>query len=147
MRTAALAATLMLLVACAKKEEAPAPAAPPPPPPAPTVADFAGTWNSETTIAGATAPVKTTLVINADGTGTMNAEGRPPVALTLSMSGDSLIAQSGEYESLVRKGTKVSIRTANVKNGNTLSGTVLATYKLAKGDTTATGTMTATKAP
>ena len=147
MRTAALAATLMLLVACAKKEEAPAPAAPPPPPPAPTVADFAGTWNSETTIAGATAPVKTTLIINADGTGTMTAEKRPPVALTLSMSGDSLIAVSAEYESLVRKGTKVTIRTANVRTGSTLTGTVLATYKLAKGDTTVAGSMTATKAP
>jgi hypothetical protein len=147
MRTATLATTLMLLAACAPKKEAPAPAAPPPPPPAPTVADFAGTWNAETIMPGAKAPVKTSLVINADGTGQMHAEGRDPVPLTLSMSGDSLIAVSAEYESLLRKGVKVTIRTANVKSGTGLSGVVVATYKGKKGDEVANGTMSATKAP
>jgi len=146
MRSAVLAASLLLL-ACAPKEKAPEPAAPPPPPPAPTVADFAGTWNATTNMTGAEKPVETQLVINADGTGTMNAAGRDPVPLTLSMSGDSLIAVSAEYESLIRKGVKVTIRTANHRGGDELHGTVVATYKTAKGDEVVNGTMTAKKAP
>ena len=147
MRSAVLAASLLLL-ACAPKEQAEAPAALPPPPPAPTVADFAGTWNAETVMPGAAAPIKTTLTINADGTGQMVAEGRAePVPLTYSISGDSLIAVSGEYESLVRKGTMVTIRTANVRGGPGLTGVVYAVYKGAKGEETANGTMTAAKAP
>lgn len=146
MRFAVLAASLLFL-ACAKKEEAAEAPAPPPPPPAPTVADYAGTWNATTSMTGAEKPVETQLVINADGTGVMNAPGREPVAMTLSISGDSLIAVSAEYESLIRKGTKVTIRTANHRGGDELHGNVVATYKTAKGDEVVTGTMTAKKAP
>ena len=146
MRSAVLAASLLLL-ACAPKEKAPEPAAPPPPPPAPTVADFAGTWNATTNMTGAEKPVETTLTLNADGTGTMTAAGRDPIPLTLSMAGDSLIAVSAEYESLLRKGVKVTIRTANHRGGDELHGNVVATYKTAKGDEVVAGTMTAKKAP
>jgi hypothetical protein len=143
MRSAVLAS--LLLVACAPKEQAEAPA-PPPPPPAMTVADFVGTWNATTNLPGSP-PVETQIVINADGTGTMNAAGRDPIPLTLSMSGDSLVAVSAEYESLLRKGTKVTIRVANHKGGDELHSNVIATYKMASGDTVVTGTMTAKKAP
>jgi hypothetical protein len=145
MRPAVLAASLLLL-ACAPKEEAPAPEAAPPPPPAPTVADFAGTWNATTTLPGSQ-PVETQIVVNADGTGQMIAAGRDPVPLTLSINGDSLIAVSGEYESLLRKGTKVTIRVANHRGGDELHSNVIATYKSASGEEVVNGTMTAKKAP
>ena len=143
MRIAALAA--LLLIACAPKEQAEAPAAPPPPP-APTVADFAGTWNATTTLPGSQ-PVETQIVVNADGTGQMLAAGRDPVPLTLSINGDSLIAVSAEYESLLRKGTMVVIRVANHRGGDELHSNVIATYKSASGEEVVNGTMTARKAP
>lgn len=143
MRSAVLAASLLFL-ACAPKEQAEAPA--PPPPPGPTVADFVGTWNATTTLPGAE-PVQTQIVVNADGTGQMIAAGRDPVPLTLSISGDSLIAQSAEYESLLRKGTMVTIRVANHRGGDELHSIVVATYKSASGEEVVNGTMTATKAP
>lgn len=143
MRTAALAVSLIALAACAPKEQAEAPA----PPPAPSVADFAGTWNSTVTMAGATAPVETQLVGAADGSWTMNAAGRDPIPLTVSVVGDSLIAVSAEYESLIRPGVKVTIRTASVRSGDAMTGNVVATYKAAAGDEVVNGTMTSTKAP
>jgi len=146
MRTAALA--LLFIAACAPKEKpAEPPAAPPPPPPAPSVADYAGTWNTTVTMTGAKAPVETQLVSAADGSWTMVAKDRAPVPLTMSMSGDSLIAVSAEYESLIRKGVMVSIRTASVRSGDSMNGVVVATYKTKKGDEVVNGTMTATKAP
>lgn len=144
MRTAALAASL-LFVACASKEQAEAPA-PPPPPPAPTVADFAGVWNTTTNIPGAQ-PVETQIVVNADGSGHMAAAGRDAIPLSFSISGDSLVAVSAEYESLLRKGVKVTVRTASVRTDGGMSGNVIATYKTPAGDETATGTMTSIKAP
>jgi hypothetical protein len=145
MRSAVLAASLLLL-ACAPKEEAPAPEAAPPPPPAPTVADFAGTWNATVSMTGAQ-PIEVQIVVNADGSGSMNAAGRDPIPLTLSISGDSLIAVSAEYESLIRKGTKVTTRVANHRGGDELHSNVVATYKSAAGDEVVNGTMTAKKAP
>jgi hypothetical protein len=143
MRTAALAVSLIMLAACAPKEQAEAPA----PPPAPSVADFAGTWNTTVTMTGAAAPVETQLVGSADGTWNMLAAGRDPVPMTVSLMGDSLIAVSAEYESLIRSGVKVMIRTASVRSGDTMTGNVVATYKTATGDEVVTGTMTSTKAP
>lgn len=143
MRTAALAVSLIVCAACAPKEQAEAPA----PPPAPTVADFAGTWNTTVTMAGAAAPVETQLVGSADGTWNMIAAGRDPVPMTVSLVGDSLIAVSAEYESLIRPGVKVTIRTASVRNGDAMTGNVVATYKAAGGDEVVNGTMTSTKAP
>ena len=146
MSSAVLAASLLFL-ACAPKEKAPEPAAPPPPPPAPTVADFAGTWNATTSMTGTEKPVEAQMVVNADGTGPLNAPGRDPIPLTLSMSGDSLVAVSAEYESLIRKGVKVVARFATHRGGDELHGTVVATYKTTKGDEVVNGTLTAKKAP
>jgi hypothetical protein len=146
MRSAVLAASLLFL-ACAPKEKAPEPAAPPPPPPAPTVADYAGTWNATTSMTGTEKPVEAQLVINADGTGNLIATGRDPVPVTLSVAGDSLIAVSAEYESLIRKGVKVVARFAIHRGGDELHGNVVATYKTSKGDEVVNGTLTAKKAP
>ena len=144
MRTAALAVSLVFVAACAPKEQA---EAPPPAPPVVTLADFAGTWNATTTMTGAAAPVETQLVGTSEGSWSMIAAGRDPIPLTVSLSGDSLIAVSAEYESLIRPGVRVTIRTANVRSGDTMNGNVVATYKSASGDEVVTGTMTATKAP
>lgn len=143
MRIAALFA-LVALTACAPKEEE----TPPPPPPAgPTVADFAGTWNVGALLEGTPDTVKSTLTGAADGTWTMSLEGRPNIPVTASMSGDSLVTQTAEYESVLRKGVMVTVRTAAVMMNGMMHGNMEATYKSASGSEVVKGTITGSKAP
>lgn len=145
MRSRSAFIILALVAACAPKE-APKPAAPPPPPAA-TIADFAGTWQVTATITGAAKPVASVLAGTAADSGwSITLEGRPKMALTVSMSGDSLIAVSPEYESVLRKGVKVTTRIAGVMKNGQMEGNVVATYKTAKGDEVVPGTFTGTKA-
>ncbi len=146
MRSPVLAASFVILIACAKSEPPPEPAAPPPPPPL-TPADFAGTWNTAVTLTGVEKPVETVLTGSADGmTWTMSTAGRDPVSLTASMSGDSLVLMSAEYESFVRKGVMVTTRTASVKSGEMLMGNAVATYKAKAGEEVVLGTTHSTRA-
>lgn len=148
MRAAALVLSFALLTACAPKDEAPAAdQAAVQAPAAPTVADFAGNYQVTAIIGTDTVP--STMALTADGAGsTISLPGRPNVALTLSMSGDSLVSQSAEYESVLRKGTMVTTRTAVAKAADgSLAGTVTATYKATGGEQVATGSITGTKTP
>jgi len=145
MRAIALLLTAAVLTACAaKEEEAPAPA----PPAAPTVADFAGTWNVKSVLEGTPDTVPSTITGTADAASwTMSLEGRPNIPVTVSMSGDSLVIQTAEYESVLRKGVMVTVRTANVLSNGTLMGNLVATYKTPEGEQVVRGTTTGTKAP
>ena len=145
MRAIALLLTAAVLTACAaKEEEAPAPA----PPAAPTVADFAGTWNVKSVLEGTPDTVPSTLTGTADpASWTMSLEGRPNIPVTISISGDSLVGQSAEYESVLRKGVMVTVRTASVLSNGTLMGNLVATYKTPEGEQVVRGTLTGTKAP
>jgi hypothetical protein len=141
MRAVATLLTVALLSACAPKEEAP-----PPPPAAPTVADFAGTWNLSSVLEGTPDTVKSTLTGSADGsTWTLSLEGRPNVPVTASIVGDSLVGQSAEYESVLRAGVMVTVRTATVMSNGSLVGNLVATYKTPTGEQVVKGTMTGTK--
>jgi len=154
MRTAQALLVLAALTACAPKEGAktettamaPAPAMAPA---AKTPASFAGTWSTTATLDGAPKPVPSTLVGSADGaTWTLSLEGRPNVSATASMSGDSLIIQSAEYESVLRKGVMVTTRTATVMSDSTMMmGNMVASYKTAKGVEEVKGTIMSTRAP
>jgi hypothetical protein len=141
MRIAALFA-LVAIAACAPKEEEA-----PPPPATPTVADFAGTWNLASVLEGTPDTVRTSITGAADGAWTLTLEGRPPVPLTVSMSGDSLVSQSAEYESVLRQGVMVTVRTAGVMMGNMMHGNLEATYKTGDSTQVVKGTFTGTKAP
>jgi hypothetical protein len=148
MRFAVALLAVATLAACAKKEEPAADsAAPAAAAAAPTVADFAGTWNSSSVLEGSPDTVKSTLTIMADGTGHMTLEGRPNIPVTLSVSGDSLISQSAEYESILQKGVQVTVRTAVVRSGDTMTGKLVATYKKPTGEQIVNGTIMSTKAP
>lgn len=144
---------LAILAACGTTQDAakdsasammPAPAATA----APTIADFVGTWQMTSTLTGVEKPVSSTLTSSADGTTwTMSPDGRPDVAVQTSIIGDSLIGQSAEYESVLRKGVMVTVRTASVLSNGMLSGNMVATYKTPKGEEKVTGTVTATRVP
>jgi hypothetical protein len=148
MRTAALAGCLALLAACTPApEQAEAPPAPPAAA-APTLADFAGTWNTTATLTGVSAPVESQLTGSADGsTWTMTLAGRDPIPLQASIMGDSLILVSAEYESILRAGVRVTTRTAVARSGAELVGNITATYKTSSGDEVVTGTIRSTRAP
>jgi hypothetical protein len=132
------ALSLAVLLACAPAEEAP--------PAGPTLADFAGTWQNVTVLEGVVEPVASTLRGSAAGHDwVMELEGRDPVPVQVSVMGDSLITQSVEYESILRPGVMVSVRTAGVLHNGMLMGTLVATYRTPEGDQVVTGTMTGTR--
>lgn len=140
MRTLLAVLAVAVAVGCAPKEEAP-----PPPPAGPTLADFAGTWNVASVLEGTPDTVKSTMTGTADGAWTMSLEGRPNIPVTVSVVGDSLVGQTAEYESVLRAGVMVTVRTASVLSNGALVGNLVATYKTPTGEQVVKGTMTGTK--
>src|SRR5688572_27951578 len=120
MRLTAVLVALTLVAACAPKEEVPvdSPAAAPA---APTIADFAGTWQIASVLEGTPDTVKSTLTGAPDGTLTLTIEGRSNMPVSVSMSGDSMIVQSSEYESVLLKGVMVTVRTASLMSNGMFS--------------------------
>jgi hypothetical protein len=115
-------------------------------PSGPTLADFAGTWQSMATLEGVEDPVPTTMSGSADGSDwTMTLEGRPDIAVHVAVVGDSLIAETEEYESVLREGVMVQVRTASVLSDGMLMGHLVATYKTAEGDEIVMGTLEGTR--
>lgn len=148
MRFAVALLVVAAVSACAAKEEATPDSAATAVAAAPTLADYAGTWQTTTILEGTPDTVQSTLVGSADGsTWTMNLEGRPNIPVTASIVGDSIIMQSSEYESILRKGVMVTVRTAAVMSGGMMTGRIVATYKTPTGEQVQTGSLTATKAP
>jgi len=117
-----------LLAACAKPD-APPPAVPAPPA-AVNLADFAGTWTSQVMAEGSDSVLVTnTIVATADPAGwTLTLPGRAPMALRISTSGDSVVAEVGPYESVLRPGVQVSTRSAMKLEGGMMVGRTVATY-------------------
>lgn len=140
MRSVPAVLVAALLIACGSGSE-PAPEAP-----SPTVADFAGMWQNTANLNGVPDPVPSTFSGSAAGDDwTMTLEGRPPVPMQVSIVGDSLVAQSAEYESVLRPGVMVTVRTASVLDNGMLRGNLAATYRSDAGDEVVTGTITGTR--
>lgn len=142
MRSFTLFPVGLFLAAC----EAKAPPPPPPPPPPPTIADFAGEWHATNVLEGVADPVPSTLHGSASGTDWyLTLAGRDSIPLTITLHGDSLIALSDKYESILRKGTVVQVRTATVRTEAGMEGKLVATYDSPSGQELVTGTLTATR--
>jgi hypothetical protein len=113
-----------------------------------SVADFAGTWQNSVTLEGVADPIPSTTTGSASGTDwTMTLEGRDPVPLQVSMSGDSLITQSAEYESILRPGVRTTVRSAILMQGDSWTGPIVVTYRTDAGEEVVNGTITGTRAP
>lgn len=134
--------TLIFLMACGGGDDAAPAAEMDAIPAAPTLADFAGTWQTSAVLEGTPEPVPVVLTGSPDGmTWTMDLEGRDPVRLIASMAGDSLVSQSEPYESVLREGVMVQTRMAAVLRDGRMVGKVVATYTTPDGEQVVTGTL------
>lgn len=115
----------------------------------PTMADYAGTWAMLATLEGVADQVPSTLSGTADATTwTLSLQDRPNVPVHVMVVGDSLIGESDPYESVLRKGVMVTVRTASaLTSPNTMQGSMIATYTTPTGEEKVKGTTTATRAP
>jgi hypothetical protein len=142
-----LCCCVVVLVGCQKPKEQPAadttamstPEAAPAPaaPAAISLADVAGKWTMRTMPEnGDTTLVTYELVAKSDSSGwVLNLPKRKPVPLKVTASGDSLITESGPYESVLRKGVKVTTNSVlRLKDGK-LVGTTVAHYATSGPDT------------
>lgn len=112
-----------------------------------TLADFAGTWNTTVELTGVEDPVESQLIGSTDGSSwTMNLAGRDPIPMHMSIAGDSLIGVSDPYESILRPGVMVSIRSASVRQGDSMAGNVRVVYDTEDGKEVVEGTMHSTLA-
>lgn len=112
------------------------------------LAAFAGTWQNFVTLEGVADPIPSMTSGSASGTDwTMTLEGRDPIALQVSISGDSLVTQSAEYESILRPGVMTTVRSAVVQTGDSRSGVVVVTYRTPEGEEIVNGTIAGTRVP
>jgi hypothetical protein len=136
----------LILVACGARDEEPA-AGTEAVAATTSLAQFAGTWSNMVTLEGVDEPVPSTLAGSAAGDDwTMSLPDRDSIAVRVHMKGDSLIGQSAEYESILRAGVMVDVRTASVLRDGGLVGNVVATYRTPNGEEQVRGTMRGTRA-
>ncbi len=143
MRPLALFFCLAVLTACAKTDkqpaqdtaaamsDAPAMAAPI------SLADVAGKWAMRTmNESGDSTLVSYEMVATADMAGwTLHFPKRAPIAVrVLAVAGDSIVFESGPYESVLRKGVNVSVHSVARLQDDKLVGTAVARYATSKAD-------------
>ena len=115
-----------------------------------SMADLAGTWNIKSKLDGSDKEITYDLVASGDGSSwTVNFPGRKPIpARVVATGGDSVVWESGPFESVIRKGVTVkkSTVTAHLQNGK-LTGKTTAVYDARGADTVAHLTVEGTRAP
>ena len=115
-----------------------------------SMADMAGTWNIRSTLDGSDKTITYDMVASGDGSAwTVNFPGRDPIpARVVTTGGDSVVWESGPFESVIRKGVmvKTSRVTAHLRDGK-LTGTTTAVYDATGADSVAHLTLEGTRAP
>lgn len=112
------------------------------------LADVAGTWNLTAIVdlADATPMTYSVTATDTDTGWTMTLPERDPLEIQiLAIEGDSIVSQTGPFESLVREGVMVSTRTVMRLQDGMLVGTFVATYETDPVETMA-GTFEGTRA-
>jgi hypothetical protein len=159
-RRFALCCYAIVLVSCNKPKEQPAveatadtTAATPSAPPAPApikLADVAGKWSVRTmTENGDTTLVKYEMIATADSSGwALHLPKRKPVPVRIvAVDGDSIVTEAGPFESVLRKGIKVTTRSVNRLQDGKLVGTTTAHYATSRPDSVARLRFEGTRAP
>jgi hypothetical protein len=156
MRRIALCCCAVALVACNKPKEEPAmqsTAAAPETPAAPApiaLADIAGKWNVRTMAeSGDSTLVTYELVATGDTSGwSLNFPKRKPVPMrVVAVAGDSIVTEAGPFESVLRKGIKVTTNSVFRLQDGKLAGTTIAHYATSGPDTVRNLRIDGTRAP
>ena len=156
MRAVTSCCLAVLLIGCGKSADKPADAevgaadAMDEAPAGTSLADMAGTWKIRSKLDGSDKVITYDLVASGDGSSwTVNFPGRDPIpARVVATGGDSVVWESGPFESVIRKGVtvKTSRVTARLQNGK-LTGRTTAVYDARGADTVAHLTLEGTRAP
>ena len=122
----------LLLIACGGGDKAPAADSAAAVMPAPTVnlAEVSGKW-SMVNMAEGSDSVLVTAEMSATGSSdgwTITLPGRPPMPMRISVSGDSIMSETGPYESVLRKGVQVTTNGVMRMVDGKLVGTIVAHY-------------------
>lgn len=114
-----------------------------------SLADVAGKWKVRSTDEAGGNVVVTELVATADTSGwTMTGPNRRPIPVhVVAVGGDSIVTESGPYESFIRKGVQVRTRSVNRLQGGKLVGTLEARYATKGGDSVAQRLTEGTREP
>ena len=104
-----------------------------------SLSDLAGTWKVRNTNPDGSKPVETEIRATADTTGwTMTGPDRKSIPVrVLAVAGDSVVTEAGPYGSFVVKGAQVTTRTVFRLEGDKLTGTTEARYKIGGRDSVA----------
>ena len=156
MRRLVIACCAIALVACNKPKEEPAmesTAAAPETPAASApiaLADIAGKWSVRTMAeSGDSTLVSYDLVASGDTSGwSLNFPKRKPVPMrVVAVAGDSIVTEAGPFESVLRKGIKVTTNTVLRLQEGKLVGTTIAHYATSGADSVRNLRMEGTRAP
>jgi hypothetical protein len=146
MRCVTLLCVLALAVACAPAEEQPA--AEMEAVATVSLADLAGTW-TVTSMAESSDSVLVTYELNATATTdgwTSTLPGREPMPVRVVLvDGDSVVAEAGPFESVLRPGVMVTTRTVARLQGDMLTGTLVAHYVTEGADSVLVGRLHGTR--
>ncbi len=116
-----------------------------------SLADVAGTWNVRSTVEGNESTVVTyDMVATADSSGwsiKFPKRDKPVPVRIIAVEGDSIVSESGPFESVLRKGVQVNTRVVSRLQDGKLVGTTVARYKVTGPDTVARLRWEATRAP
>lgn len=146
MRRLTLLCCLAVLAACAKSDEQPAQdtaaaMSDAPPMAAPiTLADVAGKWAMRTMAeSGDSTLVSYDLVATTDMSGwTLHFPKRAPIPVRIiAVAGDSIVYETGPYESVLRKGVSVKVHSVSRLQDGKLVGTAVARYATSGADSVA----------
>jgi hypothetical protein len=156
MRRLVIGCCAIALVGCNKPKEEPpmeSTAAAPEPPAAPApiaLADIAGKWTVRTmTESGDSTLVTYELVASGDTSGwSLNFPKRKPVPMrVVAVAGDSIVTVAGPFESVLRKGVKVTTNSVLRLQDGKLAGTTIAHYATSGADSVRNLRMEGTRAP
>ena len=114
------------------------------------LADVAGTWNVRSTVEGDESKVVTyDIVATADRSGWSLTfpKGEPIPVRVVAVEGDSIVTESGPFESVLRKGVQVSTTVVNRLQDGKLVGTTVARYQVSGPDSVTRLRFEGTRAP
>jgi hypothetical protein len=114
------------------------------------LADVAGKWNMRTVPTSGTDTTTTNSVITATSNTsgwTRTFPGRAPIPMRISVDGDSIMAETGPYPSVRRKGVPVITNSVMRLEGGNLVGRTTSHFQVKTADSVMVSTITGTRAP